>query len=77
MTDNIAKPRLKIVREAAHLTQAQVAEKIGVHPQYISEIERGRRPGMAVAIRLRDLFPGVLTIDELVPVQPQPESRAA
>jgi transcriptional regulator with XRE-family HTH domain len=66
MTDQ-AKSPLKTVREKAGLTQAEVASLVGVHTQYISEIERGRRPGMAVAVSLRNAFSGELTLDDLVP----------
>lgn len=39
-------------REGKGLTQRVLAEQLGVHPQYVSDIERGkRRPGMDVAVR--------------------------
>ena len=41
-------------REIAGLTQAELASGIDVHPQYVSDIERGvRRPGMRVAMSIR------------------------
>ena len=33
--------RIKLAREQAKLTQEQFAERIGVSPQYISDLERG------------------------------------
>jgi transcriptional regulator with XRE-family HTH domain len=34
---------LRALRRKAGLTQAQAAERIGLRPQFISEVERGRR----------------------------------
>lgn len=33
---------IKKARENAGLTQEQLAEKVGVHPSYVSRIERGK-----------------------------------
>jgi len=49
--------RFRKLREESGLTQAQVAERAGVHAQTISEVERGaRRPSnawlLAVALKL-------------------------
>lgn len=39
--------------EAANLTQTQLADKLGISPQYVSDIVRGRRGVSAfVAVRL-------------------------
>lgn len=59
---------LKIARTVAGLTQAELAEKAGLDPTYISQIERGRKqPGrhfrraVSDALKLREglLFPNV------------------
>jgi DNA-binding XRE family transcriptional regulator len=44
---------LRALREAAGLTQAEVAEVAGVTQQHISQVERGQaRPGANMAVRL-------------------------
>jgi transcriptional regulator with XRE-family HTH domain len=49
MTDKLAKDRVRIgerlrsARDAAGLTQGQIAKKLGIHRPSISEIEAGRR----------------------------------
>lgn len=59
---------LKECRVFKGLTQQEIADAIGIHVQYYSAIERGaRRPGMEVAIRLRDFFCGQVTLDAMVP----------
>ena len=59
---------LKIWRESKGFTQKEVAEAIGVHVQYISDIERGvRRPGMQVATAIRDFTKGEVGLDAQVP----------
>jgi transcriptional regulator with XRE-family HTH domain len=63
---------LKDWRESAGLTQQQVAHGIGVHVQYVSDIERGkRRPGTRVALRIRDFTDGAVTLDAQFPVSKQ------
>lgn len=58
--------RLKSWREANDLTQRELAEQLGVHVQYVSAIERGaRRPGMRVAIKIREVTQGAVTVDDL------------
>lgn len=55
--------KLKELRLKNKLTQRELAEIIGVTPDYISQIERGRTPGMDTAIKIADLFG--MTIDEI------------
>lgn len=55
--------KLRELRVKNKLTQKELAEIIGVTPDYISQIERGRIPGMETAIKIADLFG--LTIDEI------------
>lgn len=58
---------LKAWREANGMTQLALAEKLGVHVQYVSAIECGRRrPGMTVALKIRDLSNGDVGLDDLV-----------
>ena len=57
--------KLRARREAKHLTQAQVAQKIGVSKEMISAYETATKvPSIEVLIRLSRLF-GV-TVDYLV-----------
>lgn len=42
---------MKRARYLAGLTQVELAEKAGVNPSYLSELERGLRPGGIKAIR--------------------------
>ena len=70
---------LKKWREINDKTQAWVANAIGVHVQYVSAIERGvRTPGMSVAVAIRDLTDGAVTLDAQVPrTRTVPFMRAA
>lgn len=52
--------RLKELREEKGLTQAKLAEEIGVTPQNISYFEKGREPSYDILIKLADFF-GVTT----------------
>ena len=61
--------RIKILRERANLTQEQMAERIDVSPQYISDLERGvvgisvatlRRLCMALCISSDQILFGAL-----------------
>ncbi len=45
MTDTKLGKNLKKARNNAHLTQAQVAEKVGVHVNFYARIERGEVDG--------------------------------
>lgn len=49
--------RLRVAREMAGLSQAQVAKKLGLHRPSVSEIEAGRRSVSAdELLRLADLY---------------------
>ena len=48
--------RLKEYRKKHKLTQKDLAKLVDVSPDYISQIERGRIPGMVTAIKLAKLF---------------------
>lgn len=53
-------------REDSGRTQAELAGDVDVHPQYISDIERGvRRPGMRVALSIRRVTEGAVGPDLL------------
>jgi transcriptional regulator with XRE-family HTH domain len=46
-------PRLRELRESAGLTQSQLAERAGLHPQGVVKLERGERePAWATAVAL-------------------------
>lgn len=48
-------PRLRVLREAAGLTQAQLAEGAGLHPQAVVKLERGERePAWATVLALAE-----------------------
>lgn len=55
--------RVKAYRQKLNLTQKELAILANVTTDYISQIERGRIPGMDTAIVLAELFG--TTIDEL------------
>lgn len=43
---------LKQIRGIRELTQKQLSEISGIHPQYISEIESGKRPVDSMGIKI-------------------------
>ncbi|WP_053985271.1 helix-turn-helix transcriptional regulator [Niameybacter massiliensis] len=56
--------RLKQFRVESKLTQEQLAEKVGVHKDYISMIERGKRtPGFALSKKIAIILNR--TVDEI------------
>jgi len=48
--------KLREYRKKNKMTQKDLAKLVGVSPDYISQIERGRIPGMVTAIKLAKLF---------------------
>lgn len=65
---------LKSWREKHAVTQQALAARLGVHVQYVSAIECGRRrPGMQVALKIRDVTEGEIGLDDLLP----PDRNAA
>jgi transcriptional regulator with XRE-family HTH domain len=47
--------KVRLGRISSHLTQEQLAEKAGLHPTYISGIERGvRNPSLLIVARIAD-----------------------
>ncbi|WP_029689363.1 helix-turn-helix transcriptional regulator [Thermoanaerobacter sp. A7A] len=55
--------KLKELRMKYKLTQKELAKNLGVTPDYISQIERGRIPGMETAIKIANFFD--TTVDEI------------
>lgn len=55
--------KVKFYRFNKKLTQKQLAQMLEVTPDYVSQIERGRRPGIKVALKLAQIFN--TTIEEL------------
>jgi transcriptional regulator with XRE-family HTH domain len=55
MSDTGFGSRLRHLREAAGLTQKQLADRLGVGPSRVSDLERGHRePGWRVACQIAD-----------------------
>jgi transcriptional regulator with XRE-family HTH domain len=49
--------RVRAARKAAKLTLQQAAEKLDIHLNHLSEIERGKsRPSFELLIRMADVF---------------------
>ena len=48
--------KLKMYRKRNKLTQKDVAKLVNVSSDYISQIERGRLPGIVTALKLARLF---------------------
>jgi putative transcriptional regulator len=59
----VIKNKIKTLRQNEKMTQKELAAKVGVTGDYISQIERGRIPGMDTAQKLAMLFD--TTIDDL------------
>jgi transcriptional regulator with XRE-family HTH domain len=49
--------RVRTLRRAKDWTQEELAEAIGTHPKYISQIESGhRKPGLSLVVKLAQQF---------------------
>ena len=63
-TENIIKINIKKYREKAGLTQEQLSEMAGISPDYLSEIERGKKiPSLKRFIKIAnalDILPYIL-----------------
>jgi transcriptional regulator with XRE-family HTH domain len=58
--------KLRFLREKHRITQAQLAEQVGLAQAYISELEWGKNnPSLSLVIKIADIF-GLPTIDMLV-----------
>lgn len=55
--------KVKLYRKKHNLTQKQLGLLLGVTPDYISQIERGRIPGIETAKKIAEIFNS--TIDEI------------
>lgn len=66
-------PRLRELREAAGLTQSQLAEKAGLHPQGVVKLEREERePTWATVLALADAMGVPLETFRQVPAERPP-----
>lgn len=63
---------LKAFRESQGVTQEELGELVGITSDYVSQIERGKVPGMKTASKLADIFG--TTIDALFFAQPANET---
>lgn len=55
--------KVKLYRKKHNLTQKDLSVLLGVTPDYVSQIERGRIPGMETAKKIAEIFG--TTIDEI------------
>lgn len=62
---------LKVWREHRRVSQRDLAAAAGVSPSYLAEIERGRKPGSADALRRLAAALGI-AIEDLLPVEGAP-----
>jgi transcriptional regulator with XRE-family HTH domain len=68
--------RLRELREAAGLTQAQLAERAGLHPQGVVKLERGERePAWSTLLALADAL-GVSVSAFAKPVSPPTSEKS-
>jgi transcriptional regulator with XRE-family HTH domain len=68
--------RLRELREAAALTQAQLADRAGMHPQAVVKLERGERePSWASAVALAEALGVDCRAFLEAPSGPPPEPR--
>lgn len=57
--------RLRLARVARGLKQYWVADRVGIHPVYLSRIETGKQsPSLRTLVKLSDLY--VTSIDDLL-----------
>lgn len=69
---------LRAWREGEGLTQAALAAELSIHPQYLSDIERGvRAPGSRLSIRILKRTGGLVTPNDLLSATVRAERRAA
>jgi len=55
--------KVKMYRKKHNLTQKELGALLGVTPDYVSQIERGRIPGIETAKKIAEIFN--TTIDEI------------
>lgn len=49
--------RIRELRKNRHLTQEQLAEKVGINPKYVSSIERGKEnPTLDIFIKIAEVL---------------------
>lgn len=77
---------IKAARDAAHMTQEQVAERLGLSIGHYGHIERGTRPAALelldklchlYQVRLEDLLAGAMTDAHKIVGKTEPQSHAA
>ena len=56
MRDLVHRGMVKSIREAARLTQEEVARDVGVHPSTVAHWEQGHVPGGEPAVRYASLL---------------------
>ena len=68
--------RVRQQREAEEITQAELAEKVGVSREYISQIESGTRTNLSSRVRLRLMQVLGLSDEPLEPAELPPGLEA-
>jgi transcriptional regulator with XRE-family HTH domain len=56
--------KLRLLRKRAGLSQAQVADRLGVNQSHVARIEKGLKPSVDLILQIADIF-GVTT-DQLM-----------
>lgn len=75
--------RLDVLMKARGATNAHVAESVGCSKNYISQVRRGVKPGLKLAVVLCGLFPGLtlsdlgIDIDAGIAAPPENKGKAA
>ncbi|HVM62253.1 MAG TPA: helix-turn-helix transcriptional regulator [Verrucomicrobiae bacterium] len=69
--------KVKRLREAAGLTQAQLADWLGVTAKHVAHLEIGFRPAGPQTVRLLDILAERVKSGEWKAVKPRPKERRA
>jgi transcriptional regulator with XRE-family HTH domain len=69
--------KIKRLREAAGMTQAQLADWLGVTPKHVAHLEISFRPAGPQTARLLDILAERVKLGELKAVKPKPKERRA
>jgi len=48
--------KLRILREKHGMSQRQLAKEVGVYHSYITRIEKGTKPSIAIILKISEIF---------------------